>query len=150
MANLTSAPDQNEQREVPLAHPVAPPAVAAATGQRSAFKDLPLQLTPEELANPGTQKCILDMLLRAEDERNDLKEYVSKFYLADKKAEVLNEKLKSNKINETLFGVGVAVGGTVMGLTPFFYEKGTAYGIIALGVGVALTLGATIGRILYK
>ena len=63
------------------------------------------------------------MLLRAEEERNDLKEYVSKFHAADKKAGVLDEKLKTSRINETLFGVGVAVGGTIMGLTPFFYEK---------------------------
>jgi hypothetical protein len=150
MPDPAPAPEQAEQKEAPNSPPQTTPPAAPATGRRAAFQDLKLQLTPEELANPGTQKCILDMLIRAEQERDDLKEYLSKYYDADKRAEVLAEKLETNRINETLFGVGVAIGGTIIGLAPFLFEKGLTYGYITLGVGIVLTLGATIGRIKFK
>jgi hypothetical protein len=90
------------------------------------------------------------MLIRAEEECNDLKEFRAKFHATDKLAEVRAEKLKSNKINETLFGVGVGVGCAIIGLAPFFYELGPSFCYTMLSVGVALTIGATIGRIVFK
>jgi hypothetical protein len=150
MSNSTPTPNQNEQKEAPPARPDPAPASALATGQRAAFRDLKLQLTDDDLTSLGTQKCILDMLNRAEGECNDLKEYRLKYHAADKQGGILEEKLKSNKINEVMFGVGVGVGCTIMGLTPFFWELKTLYGIITLGVGVVLTGGATLGRILFK
>jgi hypothetical protein len=150
MAEPTSQSGQTEQKDAPKSsQPTAAPTVSA-TGRRPAFQDLKLQLTDEDLANPGTQKCILDMLIRAEEECNDLKEFRSKYHATDKQAGILGEKLKTNKINETLFGVGITMGGTIMGLSPFFYEKGPAYCYITLGVGVVTTLGAAFGRIIFK
>lgn len=138
-----------EQKDAPTSPPPAITAAVPATGRRPAFQDLKLQLTDADLANPGTQKCILDMLIRAEEECNDLKEYRTNFYESDKRAGILDEKLKSNKINETMFGVGVGVGCAIMGLAPFFWDN-TAKGWITLAVGSVLVLGATIGRIVFK
>lgn len=150
MAEPVPQLEQTEQKDAPeSSQPMAAPAVSA-TGRRPAFQDLKLQLTDADLANAGTQKCILDMLIRAEEECNDLKEFRSKFHTADKQAGILGEKIKTNKINETLFGVGVTMGGTIMGLSPFFYEKGPVYCYITLGVGVVTTLGAAFARIIFK
>jgi hypothetical protein len=143
-------PVQSKQQEAPRTLLPAALPTAPAAGQRSAFRDLKLELTPEELSNPGTQKCVLHLLFRTEEERDRLKEFVPQFHEADKQAGILGEKLKSNKVNEIMFGVGVTIGGTIMGLSPFFYEKGPAYCYITLGVGIVLTLGATIGRIVFK
>jgi len=53
-----------------------------------------------------------------------------------------------------MFGVGVGVGCAIMGLAPFFYElnkeKGREYATITISVGFALTLGTTIGRMVFK
>ncbi len=120
-------------------------------GRRQAFQYIKRQLAPEELANPGTQKLILDLLITTEAERDELKAYVPKYYEADKRAGVLEEKLKSNKVNEIMFGVGVGIGCAIIGLAPFFYEKINAEGgLIVFGVGIVLTVGFTIGRIVYK
>ncbi|MDE3098962.1 MAG: hypothetical protein KGJ88_05770 [Verrucomicrobiota bacterium] len=141
--------EQTEQKDAPQPPPQAAPPAVPATGRRAAFQDLKIQLTEAELANPGTQKCILDMLIRAEEESNDLKEYRAKYYEADKRAGILEEKLKSNKINEVMFGVGVGVGCATIGLAPYFWDN-TGKGPIVLTVGLALVLGATYGRISFK
>lgn len=47
---------------------------------------------------------ILELLLTTEAERDELKCYVPKYYEADKRAGILEEKLKTNKANEIMFG----------------------------------------------
>jgi len=143
-------PKQSEQQEAPTSLPPATPPAAPAAGQRAAFRELKLELTPEDLNNPGTQKCDLDMLFRAEEERDSLKKYVPKFYEADKQVGILGEQLKTNKVNEVMFVVGVGVGCTIMGLTPFFWGICASYGLVTLAVGALLTAGATKGRNLFK
>lgn len=154
MAGPIPQPEQTEQKNAPVAPPPAAPLVAPATGRRAAFRDLKRQLADADLANPGLQKIILDELICAEEERDDLrlelKQSALNYHAADKQVGVLSEKLKSNKVNEIMFGVGLSVGGTVMGLTPFFWEIKPLYGVIALGLGLALTIGATIARTLFK
>ncbi len=150
MAEAKDKSTENAQKEVPVQAAGAQPAAAPASGARTAFKDLSLQLTKEELANSGTQKCILDMLLRAEQQCDKLESYVSKYHDSDNRVGVLEEQSKTNSYNETLFAVGITVGGTIMGLAPFLFEKGYAYGGISLGIGVALMAGATVARIKFK
>jgi VIT1/CCC1 family predicted Fe2+/Mn2+ transporter len=143
---------QSEQAAQTAAPQPTQPAVqsAPATGRRPAFQDLKIQLTDEELANPGVQKCVLDMLNRAEEQCNDLKQIETNFHKTDKRADVLEEKLKSNKINEIMFGVGVGLGGGIIGLTPYFWDQKPETGVFVLAVGLLLIIGATIGRISFK
>jgi hypothetical protein len=153
MNDPTTTPDQAEQKEVPSSSSPATPISAPVTGQRVAFKDLKRQLTPDELSNTGTQKLILDALICAEEERNDLKAelkiIVSKYHDADKLASVLDQKLKTNKANEVLFGVLVGFGCGCIGLAPFFWDN-KVQGIIALTLGVVATVIGTLCRIFNK
>jgi hypothetical protein len=150
MPDPTPSPEQSEQQEAPKSPAVAPQALAPAEGRRQAFLDIKRQLTPTELANTGTQKLILEMLLTTEGQCDDLKEYVQKFHEVDKKVGVLEEKLKTNKVNEIMFGVGVGIGCAIIGLAPFFWDLKPAYGAIALAIGILTTIGATVGRIVFK
>jgi hypothetical protein len=120
------------------------------TGKRLALRNVKKQLTDEELAQSGTQKMLLEMLEDAENESENLKNYVSSFYEADKKAAILGEKLNTEKSIEVFFGVGVGLGGAIFGLAPFFWAKDTTYGLICLGIGLCLTIGTCIGRAVRK
>ena len=110
MADLKQNPKQAEQQQPP-AEPAAAVNAAPAIGKRTAFLEIKRQLAPEDLSNPGTQKLILDLLITTEAERDDLKihleQYVPRYHECDKRAGILEEKLKTNKINEVMFGVGV-------------------------------------------
>jgi hypothetical protein len=130
----------------------SPPATAPAPSSgRAAFRDIKKQLTDEELSSSGTQKLLLDMLLTAEGERDEYKAYVAMYYKAQEDASVLKERAKPNKINETLFAVGVGIGGSILGLAPFFWStRDPQHGQICLFVGLFLVIGATVGRILFR
>lgn len=144
------ASEAEQKNEPQAAAPQIPP-VAPATGRRAAFKSLNLELTDEELKNSGTQKCILDMLNRAEEECNDLREFRTKYFDANAKVGVFEAKEKSNKTNEIMFGFGLGVGCAIIGVAPYFFDKaGVACGLLALVVGFALTIGFTFGRSKYK
>ena len=149
MPDPTPNPEQAQQREPTKAEAAAPSSVPA-TGRRQAFQDLKRQLTESDLANPGTQKLILDMLINAESERDDLKVYVAQYYDADKRAAILQEKLSSHRLNEVLFAVGVGIGCAIIGLAPTFWDPNTARGLICLIVGGVLVIGSALARAFYK
>lgn len=145
------ATEQSEQKVAPESATSGSSSVPS-TGRRLIFQDIKRQLTPEELANSGTQKVILDVLITTEAERDELRGFVDKYYQAEIRARVAAEQLKTNKANEILFGVGVGVGGAIIGLAPFFWDtKADGHqGEIALVVGLLLVVGATLGRIINK
>jgi VIT1/CCC1 family predicted Fe2+/Mn2+ transporter len=144
----TKSPQDAEQRDA--ASGVPPPESAApTTGRRAAFQDIKRELTDAELANPGTQKLLLEMLFTAEAERDEYKTYIGMYYNAEKRASVLEERSKKNKTNETLFAVGVGVGGAIIGLAPAFWSPQNLNGPICLVVGGVLVIGATLGRIMF-
>jgi len=117
------------------------------TGRRKSFSNIRRQMTDEELSSPGVQKLLIDMLEESESECENLKNYVSSYHVADKRAAILGERLtKDNKI-DIFFGVGVGLGGAILGLIPFFSDDKPLYGVVCGFVGFALVIGATIGRI---
>lgn len=120
------------------------------SGKRAAFKDIRRQITETELTNPGVQKLLLDMLEEADMKRGEAEVFIERFHEADKKASILEEKLISNQTIEIFFGVGVGLGGTIIGLSPFFLSLGNAYGIVCVVLGLALLVGAVIGRVFKK
>lgn len=122
---------------------------APASGKRQAFRDLKRELSDADLASSGAQKLLLDMLLSAETERDEYKEYVRSYYEANTRTQVLEEKLKGDVTNETLFAVGVGIGGTIIGLAPVYWDKPPA-GVITLIVGLMLASGAVVGRLRFR
>lgn len=118
----------------------------APTARRQALRNIRRQLNDDELAQTGTQKMLLEMLEEVENDRESLRTYVTNFYEADKKAAIFAEKLNANRSIEISFGVGVGLGGTVLGLAPFFWTPDKWQGIICICLGVILIIGASIAR----
>lgn len=119
------------------------------SGRRQALRDLRRELTDEDLSHPGVQKLILDELERADAECDTLSIYVDRFHEADKRAAVLDEKLRTQTALDVFFGVGVGLGGAIMGLAPQFWQH-QPNGALALVVGLCLIFGAAAGKVIRK
>lgn len=143
-------PDQDAQQKEPPRSTSDASTAVSTTGRRQAFQDLKRQLTEVNLAEPGTQKLILDMLINAEAERDDLKIFVAQYYDADKRASILQEKLKGNRLNEILTTSGVGFGFALIGLTPTLWDAPKYGGPICLAIGALLVLIAVISRGRYQ
>jgi hypothetical protein len=126
-----------------------PPNTVAPTGKRQAFRDIRRQIGEQDLANAGVQRMLLDELEQAESECESLRGYVDRYHDADKRAAVLEERMRTQTAIEVLFGVGVGVGGTVLGLTPVFWDK-QPQGALMLVVGLILVIGSTIARVVKR
>ena len=150
--------DENPTPESPVEHPTpnegdAPVAVdpttirtVAPTGRLQAFRDIRRELTEAELTSPGVQKLILNQLVTAQSDCEILQGYVQRYHEADKRAAVLEVKLKTDNSVEILFGVGLGAGFAIIGLAPYFWDQ-SARGSIALAVGIFLVFGSTIARL---
>jgi hypothetical protein len=89
---------------------------------------------------------LLDMLDNAEKERDEYKAYVEAFYEANGRAGILGEKLHTDHSVEITFGIGVGLGGAIFGLSPYLFDKDNFIGIVAIIMGIALMVGASIAR----
>lgn len=144
------APKHGDSAQAPAvnAEP-AGAATVATTGKRQAFREIRRELTDAELASPGVQKLLLDNLDRAESDCEVLQAYVERFHEADKRAAVLQEKLRTETAFEILFTVGVGIGCAIIGLAPSFWDQ-SAKGPIALAVGIVLVTGSAAARVYKK
>ena len=133
--------DQSDASEQPPATP--------ASGRRQAFRDIRRQLTDEDLASSGVQRLILDELERTEERCETLQTYVERFHEADKRAAILEVSARGEKAIEILFGVGIGLGGTIIGLASSVWQEGHRGGVV-LAVGVVLVLGAVVARAVHR
>jgi len=125
------------------------PPTTATSGKRLVFREIRRQMSDADLASPGVQKLLLDELERAEDTCENLQGYVDRYHEADKRAAVLDEKLRTQNAVEIFFAVGLAMGGAIVGLAPFFWDE-PGKGPIVLVVGAVLIVGSCVGRIVKK
>lgn len=148
MSNEETAQDQQPSgsKQVELPHQGSVP----TTGKRTALSGLAKQLSDSELAQPGVQKLLVAMIEEADTERDSLKSFVTAFHEADKKAATLGEKLHTDRSVEVFFGVGVGMGGTIIGLFPYFRDIGAGYALVCLVVGGVLVIGAVAGRLVKR
>lgn len=145
----STVPDNDlEKKNEGIEH--QPYEIQVPTSRRLSLTNVRRQLTDEELANPGVQKLLLDILEEAETERDNNKVYITSYFEADKKAAILGEKLLADKKIDVFFGVGVGLGGAILGLAPYFSQVNGLYGYICLAIGLVLMIGASIGRALKK
>ncbi len=148
-ADLPVREGSGQSPGLPATAPPGPQPTVAPTGRREAFREIRRQLSEEDLSSRGVQKLLLDELERAEAECEILIGYVERFHEADKRAAVLDERVKTATALEIMFGVGIGVGGAIMGLAPLFWQD-QPKGYIALAVGLLLSLGATIARLMKR
>jgi hypothetical protein len=141
---------QTKGTEPPISKEEIATSAVPSSGRRAAFRDIRRQLIDNDLSNPGVQKLLLAMLEEADTDRENLKPYVNLYHEADKKAAILSEQVKTQKALDIFFGVGIGLGGTIIGLAPFFGGVKPWYGVITALVGLSLIIGAIAGRIANK
>ena len=114
---------------------------------RQPFHGLSRQLSLEDLRQTGTQKMILDLLDRLQDENDELKEFKEKFHERDKDVAVLRERLKKSTAQDIVIGATLAGGSLVLDYLPsLLLSTGlpSPTGWIALVVGGLLVVGSRV------
>jgi|SRR5216684_1079846 len=111
-----SAEGQLQGQSVPTTgtqDPVLAPLPASAS--RQAFSQLARELTDKELAQPGATKLLLDHIDQLTAELEVYKGFRERYHEADKRAAVLEERMKSAKAVDIASGVMLAIGGIIGG-----------------------------------
>jgi len=99
------------------------------------------ELNDKELSGPVVQKMLLDEVDRLETELSSAKQYLERFYEADKAKAVLEERVKESNSYEILYN-GCIIGGSILlGFVPNIWNS-QPLGIIIAIVGVVLVVGA--------
>lgn len=119
------------------------------SGRRQAFRDLRRALTDQELISPGVVKLLLDELEQAECVRDRLDGCLEQFHAADKRAAVLEERVRISTATEILFAVGLSVGSALLGLMPAI-PTDAPYRVGIIAAGVLLVLGSIIARVVQR
>jgi hypothetical protein len=114
-----------------------------------AYLNVQRQLDDDELKQSGAQKMLLANLDRAEAQALENRAYVDRFHAADKSAAVLQSRLKTQNALEVLYGVGLAAGGVIVGMTPSMWAY-KPLGPILLGIGIVLFITSIAVRIILK
>jgi len=112
---------------------------------RQAFTSLRRELSDDELASPGVQKMLLAEIERLEAETAKLGSYQDKFYIADKKATVLEEKNKVQIAHEIITLSCITLGGVSLGYAPAVWSYGST-GFIAIAVGAILIICGIVSK----
>jgi len=115
------------------------------SGRRQVFRDIRRQLEETDLASKGVQKLLLNELEMSEGDCEALRAYVEMYHAADKKAAILEARLKTDTGMEIMFAVGLTVGGALIGWAPTLWDA-SSKGPIALGIGVILVVGSGVAK----
>lgn len=125
-------------------------------GTRKAFKNLPRDLSPDDLNNSGTQKMLLAELERLEmsnlkletkfeEVNNNLESYKEKFHLCDKEKAVLEKDILHEKKNEILYAFCLSVGSAVFGISFSIIKEVSFWWMLSV-----LGLAFMVGGLIYK
>ncbi len=114
-----------------------------------AYGNLPRGLTPEELAQSGTQKLILNDLSKAEAKVQELAPYLDKYYNVFTQKSVLDEKLKKSARAEVLYSFSMTIGGLIFGLGKIFLDKDGVLAAFMFGIGGLLIIGGLAFKFLF-
>lgn len=140
--NENELPDQ-EPQEVSQGIPVP-----AQKGRR-AFINLRRELSDEELMSPAIQRMLIDDIERLEKEKFELSEYQDKYYEAEKRAAILDEKVRKSVSQEVMFAVSLTVGAASLGYAPSAWTAQPT-GYIAIAFGLVLIAGGIASRMVKR
>jgi len=102
------------------------------------------------LQSSAVQRMLIDDIERLEKEKFDLTEYQDKYHNSDKKAAVLEEKLKASVAQEVIFGVCLTVGAAAIGYAPTVWDPNKPTGWIAIVFGVVLIIGGIVSKVVKR
>jgi len=117
---------------------------------RKSFSKIGIELSEDDLKNPGVQKLLLAEISNLEQEVFKLESFKDQFHEVDKSREVLKEKQKTFLFAEILYSVSLTVGSLLIGLTPSLKSADGSNSYITLGVGVALIIGAVLSKVVRR
>ena len=116
---------------------------------RKSFLRMRRELTDEELGTSAVQKLLMDELERLESEAASLRVFEEKFHDRDKRASILEEKIKKNLSSDIYFGASLTVGSALMSWSSSVWEiQPTGY--VILLVGTALMIAGICARVILK
>jgi len=130
--------NSNQNNDIEPSQSVDQEAFPQIKHTKGALGNLRRELTEKELLQSGARKLLLDNLDRLEKDVAELKPYKEKFHQADKKNEVLSEKLKANTVIDILYTFAMALG-------PLLISLYSSILLIWL-IGLALMISAIIGK----
>ena len=116
---------------------------------RRAFSNVRRELSDEEVTSPAVQRMLIDDLERLEIEKFELKEYQDKYYEADKKSAILEEKVKSSVAQDVIFSVCLSVGAAALGYAPSMW-KAQPSGWISIVFGLILICGGIASKVVKR
>ena len=122
-------------------------------GTRKAFKNLPRDLSPDDLNNSGTQKMLLAELERLEianlkletkyeEIGNKLEGYKDMYHKCDKDKAVLEKDINHETRNEVLYAFCLTLGSALFGAS-FSIREATFWWITTL-LGLFIMLGGLV------
>ena len=115
---------------------------------RKAYKNLKRDLSKKELASSGVQKMMLEDIERLMVENQNLQEFQSKYYQADTKRQVLEQKLNIHWSHEAIYTLCVIAGGAL-----FTHGLNLSSGntkLVFLGFGILLVICGILSRFRIK
>lgn len=114
-----------------------------------AFSRLKRELSDDDLNAPGVQKMLLESLAQAEEETTALKSFRDKYYEADKRNAVLEEKRNVDVAAEVLSTGTIAIGAAalVYGACDWSHQPNAE---IAVALGAVLTLVGILAKVIRR
>jgi hypothetical protein len=119
---------------------------AGSAKERRAFAKVRRELSEEELASPGVQKVLLDMIDTLEQQVVEGNAFRDRFHEMDKDCATLKVKLQSSLGAEVTYGVCLSVGSALIGLSASVWDKQPA-GWLVLIIGALLTIAGILSKI---
>ena len=118
----------------------------AAPKTRRAFSRLKRELADDELASPGVQKMLLELLAEAEEVNIDLKSFRQKFYEVDKELAVLRQKFHTKVAVEILHLATLTISAAAFVYAPVVWDHQPS-GYIAVCFGTVLAVAGIAAKV---
>ncbi len=143
---MSNDQEKREQEIDSGAHPVNVPAIKQG---RRALGNVRRELSEKELSSPGARRLLLDNVDRLEDEVATLRQVEENFHDVDKRAAILEEKLKASVAVDVMFGVALSVGFGLIGIVSNIWDK-KPYNIIIVILASVLIVGGIAVKVLKR
>ena len=122
---------------------------SSAAKSRRSFSKLRRELTDDELSAPAVQRLLLDELDRLERDVAEQSQFRDRYHAADKRASVLEEKIKHWEATEIAHILCLTAGSALIGYSPSVWDH-PPVGYLALTIGAILVIGAVVAKTRQK
>lgn len=116
----------------------------------SPYTNIQREISEQDLQTPAVQRILLGEVDKLQNKVDSLELVQNQFHNIDKKAAILEEKLKSTNAHEILYTFSLTIGSVIIGLSPTLWSTKNNHGIIALIVGAILIVGGIASKVIKK